>query len=184
MNKEELSGLLDNIYELEGLVHLTLTRDDCHDTLVSLIRRKVDDMVRLTHDIPASQSAPAVMEGAEYDNSSEEVLSAERYPEEEAGAPEDESLSDTEGNEMMTAGTLNDRSSTKGRLVFSINDRFRFRRDLFKNSDADFNTTMALVASMDSYDEAESYFIDELGWDSKSATVSDFLNVVKKYFGS
>ena len=70
----------------------------------------------------------------------------------------------------------------RGRLVFSINDRYRFRRELFNGSDVDFNTTLSLVASMDDYEEAEDYFLDELQWDDKSPDVIDFLEILKNYF--
>ena len=70
----------------------------------------------------------------------------------------------------------------RGRLVFSINDRYRFRRELFNGSDVDFNTTLSLVASMDDYEEAEDYFLDELQWDEKSPDVIDFLEILKNYF--
>lgn len=82
-------------------------------------------------------------------------------------------------------GEINERISTpklRGRLVFSINDRYRFKRELFKNSDAEFNTTMAFVASMDNYEEAEEYFIDELGMDPMNPTVADFMAAMAKYF--
>ncbi len=70
----------------------------------------------------------------------------------------------------------------RGRLVFSINDRYRFRRELFNGSDVDFNTTLSLVASMDDYEEAQDYFLDELQWDEKSPDVIDFLEILKNYF--
>lgn len=70
----------------------------------------------------------------------------------------------------------------RGRLVFSINDRYRFKRELFNNSDAELNTTLAFVASMDNYEEAEEYFIGDLNLDPKNQTVADFLEILSKYF--
>ena len=70
----------------------------------------------------------------------------------------------------------------RGKLVFSINDRYRFKCELFNNSDADFNNTLAFVASMENYDEAEDYFLGELQWDPSSREVIDFLEILKKYF--
>ena len=80
--------------------------------------------------------------------------------------------------EVMSAKSVEPR----GRLVFTINDRYRFKRDLFCNSDAEFNTTLALVASMDSYEEAEDYFLDELQWNPQRQEVTDFLDILKNYF--
>lgn len=78
---------------------------------------------------------------------------------------------------MEAAAPRNDR-----RPVFCINDRFRFRRELFHNSDAEFNAAMNMLATMDSYDEAEAYFIDDLGWNPESQEVMDFMAIMARYF--
>lgn len=70
----------------------------------------------------------------------------------------------------------------RGRLVFSINDKFRFKRELFANSDASFNNSLALVASMENYEEAEDYFINELLMDPTRPVVTDFFEIIRKYF--
>ncbi len=77
---------------------------------------------------------------------------------------------------------FDDFTEPRGRLVFSINDRYRFKRELFKGSDMEFNTTLSLVASMDGYEEAEDYFLNELQWDEKSPDVIDFLEILKNYY--
>lgn len=66
--------------------------------------------------------------------------------------------------------------------AFCINDRFRFRRELFNNSDADFNAAMDLVTTMDDYEEAEDYFIGALGWDMEKPEVADFMAIIQNYF--
>ena len=44
------------------------------------------------------------------------------------------------------------------RKAFSLNDRFRYRRELFGNSDVEMNDTLNLVETMHSYSEAEEFF--------------------------
>lgn len=66
--------------------------------------------------------------------------------------------------------------------AFTLNDRFRFRRELFGNSDAEYSSAMDLIASMDSYEEAEEYFLDELGWSLENPEVKDFMDIIQKYF--
>ena len=41
-NKEELKKLLDNVFELEGLLHLALSRDEENQELLNLIDSKID----------------------------------------------------------------------------------------------------------------------------------------------
>lgn len=74
------------------------------------------------------------------------------------------------------------RSIHPGKPAFTLNDRFRFRRELFSNSDAEYSSAMDLIASMDSYEEAEEYFLDELGWSLENPEVKDFMDIIQKYF--
>ncbi|MDE6027933.1 MAG: hypothetical protein K2G23_07675 [Muribaculaceae bacterium] len=66
--------------------------------------------------------------------------------------------------------------------AFCINDRFRFRRELFNNSDAVFSAAMDLVATMDGYEEAEDYFLVDRGWDIERPEVMDFMAIIRNYF--
>lgn len=76
------------------------------------------------------------------------------------------------------------RSGVAGRLVFSINDRYRYRRELFAGNDAAFSDALSRVAAMDSYDEAEGYFLEDCQWDPERPEVVDFMAVLRKYFES
>lgn len=249
MNKEELNCLLDNIYELEGLVHLALAREDCPQSLPELIVRKANSLTRLVNtigaDLQINQSEiEAVSDNAEnteieendVDGVQEEIVSEEdeecsgneavaivevntevekqgednlheisdmpdsdilnKVSESEpVAATAIEEIGEPEVDEMdepafasytlpseKTAPKPHKIVEPRGKLVFTINDRYRFKRDLFCNSDADFNTTLALVASMDSYDEAEDYFLGELQWNPQRDEVIDFLEILKNYF--
>lgn len=255
MNKEELNCLLDNIYELEGLVHLALAREDCPQSLPELIVRKANSLTQLVNTIGADSQInqselEAVSDNVEdteieinteieendVDGVAEEIVSEE---DEECGGneavaivevntevekqgednlheindiPDRDILNKVSESEPVAATSIeeigepevdemdepafasytlpSEKTSPKphkiveprGKLVFTINDRYRFKRDLFCNSDADFNTTLALVASMDSYDEAEDYFLGELQWNPQREEVIDFLEILKNYF--
>lgn len=263
MRKEKLNTLLDSIYELEGLVHLAITRDDEPAMLPELIRRKSRELlahaekatagaesevgatyVNGAEQVQIEASTPEVAEDTamqptyladtqeqvaqieeysvmpgEYEISTEEsekpdvttevgvaVEEEERMmPEAEVlsifqSAPESDHDSASETDpEIVLEPEVKTESKPKavsqkdpykfqsyteprGRLVFSINDRYRFKRELFHGSDVDFNTTLSLVASMDGYDEAEDYFLNDLQWDEKSPDVIDFLEMLKNYF--
>ncbi len=68
------------------------------------------------------------------------------------------------------------------RKAFSLNDYFRFRRELFGNSEADFDEALNMVESMNSYGEAADYFLADLGWDETVPEVKEFLNIVRHHF--
>ena len=68
------------------------------------------------------------------------------------------------------------------RKAFSLNDHFRFRRELFSNSEPDMTDTLNLVETMESFQEAEEYFYNDMGWDPENMDVADFMNIIKKHF--
>lgn len=69
-----------------------------------------------------------------------------------------------------------------GHPVFTLNDRFRFIRELFKGSSQDFNDTLRLVSSMSSADEVIEYLSDYLCLDPENPDVVDFTAIVTQRF--
>lgn len=70
------------------------------------------------------------------------------------------------------------------RKAFSLNDRFRFRRELFGNSDIEMTDTLNLVEAMTNYAEAVDYFMSDLQWDEENPDVADFLAIIQKHFAT
>lgn len=66
--------------------------------------------------------------------------------------------------------------------VFSVNDRFLFARELFGGRMADFDEALKNVAGMESYEEAEEYFISERGFNPELPLVQDFLTIISNCF--
>lgn len=66
--------------------------------------------------------------------------------------------------------------------AFTLNDRFRFRRELFRNSDEEFRETLEAIGSMADMDEAEDYFFNDLCWDASDPVVKEFMAMVAKHF--
>ena len=67
------------------------------------------------------------------------------------------------------------------RKALSLNDRFRFRRELFGNSDIRMNETLSLIDAMQSYEEAEDYILNDLNWDVENPD-AEFMKIVQKHF--
>ena len=68
------------------------------------------------------------------------------------------------------------------RKAFSINDRFRFQRELFAGSADALNTAIAHIEAMRSYGNAELYFFSQLNWDRDNEVVKDFMTIVRNHF--
>ncbi|MDE5874942.1 MAG: hypothetical protein K2H15_04785, partial [Muribaculaceae bacterium] len=210
MDKTRLNTLLDSVYELEGLIHLALNRDDIPDTLERLIARKgmtVADATRFATEVPEDnlvvettlepetlepETSPEILApfGEALPPSADDEAPAGGEVEFKAdGTAQSVAESDTVdiNNQPEIVGippvadeipveTPKTAESPRGRLVFTLNDRFRFKRELFGNSDEVFNKTLANVAMFDSYEEAENYFLSDLQWNADREEVKEFLD--------
>ena len=119
----------------------------------------------------------------------EEELEAEPEPEivpEIEAEPEPEIIKNVDETAPEAIITLDEafiRNKAKDlKSAFSLNDTFRFRRELFGNSAADMNDAIDLVNAMNSYEEAEDYFINDLGWDAESDEVGEFMEIIRNHF--
>ena len=68
------------------------------------------------------------------------------------------------------------------RKAFSVNDRFRFQRELFAGSASAMNTALEHIEVMTSYGNAELYFYSQLHWDRDNENVKDFMEIVRNHF--
>lgn len=67
--------------------------------------------------------------------------------------------------------------------LFTINDKFLYRRELFGNSDAQYREALDLISRMDIFEEVQDYFLNDLGWNPEDANAKSFLDTIdKKYF--
>ena len=93
-----------------------------------------------------------------------------------------EPAADTVSSDLRVDEKLQRSLSKDMHKALSINDRFRFQRELFSNSKNDLNNALDLVNAMQTYDEAEDYFIGDLGWDQDNEDVADFMGLVRRHF--
>lgn len=66
--------------------------------------------------------------------------------------------------------------------AFTINDKFRFTRELFRGSEGEFRDTLETISGMSGFDEAEEYFYEDLCWDPDNDDVKAFMSIVKSHF--
>ena len=113
----------------------------------------------------------------------EEELEPEIVPEIEAEPEIIKNVDETAPEAIITLDEAFIRNKAKDlKSAFSLNDTFRFRRELFGNSAADMNDAIDLVNAMNSYEEAEDYFINDLGWDAESDEVGEFMEIIRNHF--
>lgn len=64
----------------------------------------------------------------------------------------------------------------------SLNDRFLFQRELFNNSREEMNKMLTHLHSLDNFEVAKSYLMDNTNWDFTDETVDKFMQMLKSDF--
>lgn len=77
---------------------------------------------------------------------------------------------------------LSRREARDLRRAFTLNDKFRFRRELFGNNDSLFADTLNTLMAMKTIDEASEYLYEDMGWDKDNEDVADFVAIVRNHF--
>ena len=194
---DEIKSMLREVLELEGLLMVADSRgDETPDAVFTLIKEKIEQLREYTSCLPdvavdeqVDKQEPIVEpeDEPEYvlEAEPEEELEPEIVPEIEA-EPEPEIIKNVDETAPEAIITLDEafiRNKAKDlKSAFSLNDTFRFRRELFGNSAADMNDAIDLVNAMNSYEEAEDYFINDLGWDAESDEVGEFMEIIRNHF--
>ena len=84
--------------------------------------------------------------------------------------------------EMRVDEMLTRREARELRKAFTLNDKFRFRRELFNNDNDKFRETLERIERMQSNDEAVAYMTEVLGWNLDDEAPSDFAAIVANHF--
>lgn len=139
-----------------------------------------------THDNAAEDEAPAadddfVCRPTADRASADEMAIADSAVEEEVADSGDDVVTDQKATEPVPAAAPAPAHAAE-LPVFTLNDRFRFIRELFKGSNQDFNDTLRLVSSMSSADEVIEYLSDDLCLDPENPDVADFTAIVTQRF--
>ncbi len=194
----ETDRLIRMNVELEGLLKVLRDRDSLEAR--SLLSEKIKEY---TSAIEAYLAAPlpqkdekaeeAIVAGSSAieETQSTEVKTQEAQETEvepEAEAAEEAVAHETEPDHDIYAAhrrymppeTPAHTPKTNSKLLkaFTLNDRFRFCRELFGGDDADFTETLKLIADMDSYDEACDYLYNDMMWDRTDPNVEAFMAIV------
>lgn len=80
-------------------------------------------------------------------------------------------------NEVLEKQNLSD-----FRKAFSLNDRFRFRRELFGGDETRMNRAVNDLNELHSYEESVAYLHNKLKWNIEDAAVADFVKLLEKRF--
>ncbi len=191
----EYDQILTTCLELEGLLCLVEKRGSS-DKLSSLILKKTEllyNSVRENFTAVAAEAdddavATSVMAEEEADADvdlenpdSVEVVSlptveltqtaADRPEDAEVNLPEVVEQAPVEARQVQKEPAATAVRNDTVNVEFTINDKFRFRRELFSNSDVDMSDALQIATRMNSREELEDYFYNDLCLDPDRKSV-------------
>lgn len=141
-----------------------------------------EPMPETTVEIETVEPEPEEEEEPELKEEPEPEEEQEESEYEEIVMPQDDTT-DTDNEEPIRLDEKLARENSRNlRKAFSLNDMFRFRRELFGNSATEMTDTLNLVEAMSSLSEANDYFYNDLEWDASNPEVQDFMDIIAKHF--
>ncbi|WP_075558943.1 hypothetical protein [Parabacteroides timonensis] len=88
----------------------------------------------------------------------------------------------TEKQGVFLSDILEKKNLSDFRKAFSLNDRFRFRRELFGGNEEKMNKAITDLNDIHSYEESVTYLNNELKWNIEDEAVADFIKLLEKRF--
>lgn len=175
---------LDLCFEIEGLIALIIKReDDVPENVHTLLARKISELSNIyglsPEGIRESEQAEDIAQNAEFEQSEDAdvpVEEAETEPE-----PEIEAEPTTESKASEAAP---EPETEKTSIALTLNDKFRFKRELFGNNAAELSDALDVVNAVSSKAELEDYFYNDLCWDPENPDVKDFMEIASARFKS
>lgn len=170
-----LIRLSDVCYEIEGIIALLKERGgDSPQDIYRLLQCKTHELCEMVDNIHIPHEMPAAI--SQEETITEAKLEAESDVTEALSGDADDTLEFTGGQSMSSP------SSNDIRKEFTINDKFRFRRELFGNSDTEMTDTLNLISAMSNIGEVEEYFYHDMEWEKDNEEVLDFMSIIANYF--
>lgn len=195
----DIRQLIQKTIEIEGILKVLLDRDDRHARELLVDKYKdfcslmdvyvadangtglhlpqvKDDEVEEVQVEPEIDAAEQAVEHEEEMQKSDFVSVAEPEPEctpeqaqpyEELAVPHIPHVQHERNTALLRA--------------FTLNDKFRYIREVFGGDERDFNDTLSLIADMCSYSEAEEYITGDMMLDKENPGVADFLEFISPY---
>ncbi len=155
---DSINKLLDNCLEIEGLLSLLASgRSSINSSLHSLLKQKasklLDDISNFTPETQIESKSETITEsGSEKVTETEPIITS---------------------NDVQATIVRNDIIPVE----LTINDKFRFKKELFGGSQTDLDETLHVISSMSTLDEIQSYLFDDLCFDPNDEIVKDFISV-------
>ncbi|MDE7026263.1 MAG: hypothetical protein K2O88_10385 [Paramuribaculum sp.] len=181
--------MLDVCFEIEGLLSLMIKReDDVPERVEALLKHKVACLSQFCGMVDSEDDK--LVQNTELEESENANLPESKdvpMVEDEHASVNIESACDTTvdivanvaKSENMADSTINDKPES---IALTLNDKFRFRRELFGNNAAELSDALDVVNAVNSQAELDDYFYNDLCWDPENPDVKDFMAIASARF--
>lgn len=185
--------ILKDLHSLEAAqIEMLRKQMEEHQALIQSIPPSVATPVQTAQEPPVIASAPiqaeaeTIVEEPEVKQIvTEEVIKEvphEETPVEEPVAVQPEPVMPPERPGLFLNDLLEKKNLSDFRKAFSLNDRFRFRRELFGGDEARMNKAINDLNDLHSYEDSVTYLNNELKWNIEDEAVADFIKLLEKRF--
>lgn len=158
----------ESVETTEKTEEVVVTSETCPEEKVE-VEEKATEIVEETIDTPVVKE----------EEKAEETVVPEVH---ETAAPVIPTVIEERSQPLSLNDIIEKRQLSDFRKAFSLNDRFRFRRELFGNSDEKMNEAIDCLNNKQSYEDSLNYIISELHWNMEDETVADFVKLLERRF--
>ncbi len=203
----DIDNLLNQSVEIESLLRLLRDRDSLEAR--TLLGQKVDAYLGAVKAFLAAPAGHDVPQAEAAETSGREVLAqahAVEVKDQEAVEPEDRTEADLAEAAVAREETASaaaeipaeapveapkarplaesrprDHAARNLAKAFTLNERFRFIREVFGGDAVDFENTLHVLEDLDSPDEVADYIYNEMMLDPADRAVADFVTLVQNH---
>lgn len=188
---EARSLLADKFREYSALMAQYLAEgadSDADDTIAGAdaalaqghyIEVKAQEAVEAEKDDDDEVPASLVAIDAEVSGQEPQPGEPEEAPQDQKPAPEPEPAEDFSAKVSYEGPSRTDHNERVLR-AFTLNDRFRFCRELFGGNSEDFTDTINVIAQLPTFADAEDYLCNDMMWNADDPNVKDFMAILKE----
>lgn len=157
----------------------------CYDSDTEFAEIKVDysdlndsKIVEVEEESQSTQDHQYQNENEHQESTDELILSLEANNNDQIIEKVADTLSPTI-DEPKSVDVINDNSSVSFQIKLSLNDTYRFRRELFNFSDEEMEEALDALSGMTSKEEVEDFFYNDLCWEPDDEVVREFMSMIK-----
>lgn len=170
--------LIDQITELSGEIGALIAELDEKRKRLEALTQQLAAECRSQHlDVVANSDDADDADGADGGIAESGVTS---------DAARDNAADNINDDTATAAGTMN-AASTTGRMcisdirrVLTLNDKFRFKRELFGNNEQRFAEALLVINSLETEQDLDAYIATEIAPGNQPETVEEFAEIIKR----